>query len=338
MSNYTGAEGFIAAAKSETTRYTDAFSGSAPGAGEWLQARNVEIEEQYVEDRPPQRTAGMGAEAKVVTGSHNTVVVETDLFHKTGVNQGSPNQALWLAAGYTPVVDALVDVTYARQLITGNMANSPSATIVKYLLNIDDSQWRKMIARGALFNELTITGGPGRIPMVRFAGESLFTRRETSWSARGTIPTAFSSDEGRFRQEVAPLTIGGVTYSVTDWTYTDTIGLAAMNGGAAAAGGGIRSDQRLVKPPEGQMPTLQVQLEGGFAAAMDAWNDHAAGALNNGTFRIVDGAEVFQIEWFASQFARPEPSRDGVLRYNLVLEMVRAPGSNGDRIVELGLA
>lgn len=333
MPGYTSPDKRWGAAKSEASQNTDVWGGAAPGAAEWFQCRNIDIDPVYESVRGPRKTATNAAEAAQRVRSHNAVVVEVPLMPKAGVDLGPAWDALLMACLFKRTIDAGVDVTYS-DVTANNFTNCPTATVVKYIRSIEDETGKRLMARGCRFN-FALTLELGQEPFFTFTGESLFDQVPDAFTALPTLPTAYSGDVRAMSVEQLSLVRdpdgAAIVYPVRRITYKSNLTIQRIMTGDSA-GGGMTSKVLLMMQGEGPTFDGSLELIDGSAALADMLP-----AARNGTILALDstvtnGSDTFKAEAPAVQLLKPT---DNSPAYEVPFEVIRKPGTNGEGTLNL---
>jgi len=319
MPGFLTADQGIAAAKSETTYGTDAFSGGAPSSADVLAMSAldiVQVQEQIEGDR---LTATIAGECHAIHLSHIDLSWSMPLIGSSAPGELPPGDPWLRAAGYAATVVADTSVTY-----TPTIEQQTSLTALLYERSVQDGSARRLMARGVRTNA-TITLTVGQEAMCEGAGQGLYDPYPAETSALPTLPTAYSGDQCGWVVNRLVLTVDSVVYPVEAMTLETRWTLEVIRAGAAS-GGGSASQILLVKPRAGARFGGSFTLVDGTAALTAAINAWQTGAKLSLTAVLTKGARTITIAAAAIQLSAPAKT---LPRFAVPWDAIRADGTSG---------
>lgn len=320
----TSGDRLLGAVKSEAVYGTDIFGAGPPAAYQAFRALTVNPITEQIES--PRGTWTASGEKSCLLKSHTDVSWEMPLTGKTGAAGTPPAwDAFMMAAGFKKTVVALTSVSYAPKT-QNDMTDTPSATIWKYLRQLEEAAAYLYKARGYRGN-VTLRMTIGEEAVISGTGLALYDDHPVATIASPTAPSAYEGASCMIPTNLA-LTVGGTAYPVESLEISTGWNLQQVRTGEV--GKGALSKVLLTRPMSGGRMAGSLRLVDGKAAFNDMVTKYLASTqaalaatLTNGTDTIAFAAPQLQFGVFAG-------APEGIIKYDVPFYLNRASAGTGD--------
>jgi hypothetical protein len=311
----------IAAAVSESTYGTDAIDAGPPSS--YLAFRAINIQPIVTPIESPRATFSASGEKHCVVKSHQDVTWELPFTAPAAAGVSPAWGALLRASGFKQTIVADTSVTFTPNT-SNDMTDTPSATLWKYLLGLEEATAYLFKARGYRGNA-TINLTIGDEARITGAGVALFDAAPTSTVAKPSAPSAY---EGAGCMIVTTLSLsdGTVTYPVESLEIQSNWAVTEQRTGEA--GKGTLAKVLLTRPMSGGRMIGSTRLVDGKTAYQSVVTKWQAGTQFALTATITDGTRTITLSAPNVQFGQPAASAEGVYKHDLPLYFNR--GTSGD--------
>jgi hypothetical protein len=324
------ASNFLGSVISESTSGTDPSSGGAPSSFD--QFRKLEIVPKYVSIERERGTYHATSEGSHMVPSHCEVSGEIPLLPNAN-GESAPGSPILLAGGMAETVNDSTDVRYAVQTLD-NMATTPSATFLKYILSANDDEAKRFMSRGTKLSNIAINLEVGAEAFIGFQGIGLFDAAPTSFSSAPTAPTAYGADLSAYRVATMAVTFGGTTYDVKKVILATNFNLERDDSGEDG-GVGMLAGLTRGRPITGSAAGGSMDLEGGVTALNDVYTKSPARTRGALDVTLSNGTRTVKLVSAAIELGDPGFSGGVVRKASVPITCVRAASSAGGADFEL---
>lgn len=315
----------LVAVKIETVEGTDAFSGAAPAAGEWVAAYGSSgITEQRVKVRDTTARPFHSMQGVDSYGSHCDVVVEVPLTGKDGVAGSPPHQtldALLKASGAKAVVDAGVSVTY-NWITFHTIALAPTVTVYTAEF-LSDGTVKTHRTTGVRFD---LVGNAADTSHVRlgFTGKGRYSDPDETPIAAPSNPASYTGGKSPILSQGMTLAFDAESFDVRGFTF----GTAwALEEDRSISGSTSLDGTNLVRPDDQPMiGSMDFARAASLEFIQGKWKADTPGTLA-GVF--TDGTDIVSVGGKV-QFGHYTKTKGNVYAYAVPLEFIQGSSTDGE--------
>ena len=312
----------LGAVVSESTYGTDAIGAGPPAAYQAFRALNMTPIVNPVES--PRATLSASGEKHCVVKSHTAVDWEMPFTGRVGAAGTAPAWgALLRASGFKQVLNADTSAVYTPNT-QNDMTDTPSATLWKYLLMLEEANAYLIKARGYRGNA-TIRLTVGEEAVISGSGMALYDDWPNTTVAKPTAPTEYQGADCMIVQNLT-LSDGTVSYPVESLEIQS--GWAVTEVRSGEAGKGTLARVLLTRPTSGGRLIGSMNLLDGDAALRSVITKWRAGTQFALSGSITNGTKTIALAAAAVQFGQPAASPAGIFSFACPLYFNRS--SSGD--------